>query len=174
MCCKSAVPPPPHRVEAKAESGTTVSVQWRRPAKPNGNIIGYTVFYIDSKRYGQVPMDPGSTVPHNITRALLTSLKPFTEYTLKVRIRTHGGEADSDLVRVTTDAAGEYRSTNPFTPKTDQCQISPAASPEVLHHTVMENFAFQSLLRWKMIIHVLTNLATSLIHFLFKRLGECT
>ena len=25
---------------------------------------------------------------------------------------------------------------NPFTPKSDQCQISPAALPEILHHTV--------------------------------------
>ena len=25
---------------------------------------------------------------------------------------------------------------NPFTPKSDQFQISPAASPEILHHTV--------------------------------------
>ena len=24
----------------------------------------------------------------------------------------------------------------PFTPESDQCQISPAASPEILHHTV--------------------------------------
>ena len=25
---------------------------------------------------------------------------------------------------------------NPFTPKSDQCQIPPAASPRILHHTV--------------------------------------
>ena len=36
----------------------------------------------------------------------------------------------------------------------------------------MENLAFHSLLRWKMII--LPILPTSLTHFLFKRLGECT
>ena len=36
----------------------------------------------------------------------------------------------------------------------------------------MENLTFHSLLRWKMII--LQILATSLIHFLFERLGECT
>ena len=43
----------------------------------------------------------------------------------------------------------------PFTPKSEQFQISPAASP-ILHNTV----AFHSLLRWKMII--------------LKTLGECT
>ena len=35
-----------------------------------------------------------------------------------------------------------------------------------------ENLAFHSLLRWKMII--IQILATPLMHFLFKRLGECT
>ena len=61
---------------------------------------------------------------------------------------------------------------NPFTPKSDQCQISPAASPEILHHTVRRTWLFHTLLRWKTII--LPILATSLIHFIFKRLGrEC-
>ena len=36
----------------------------------------------------------------------------------------------------------------------------------------MDNVAFHSLLRWKMITP--TILATPLIQFLFKRLGECT
>ena len=38
-----------------------------------------------------------------------------------------------------------------FTPKSDQFQISPVASPEILQH-IMKNMAFHSLLRWKMII----------------------
>ena len=29
-----------------------------------------------------------------------------------------------------------YKSINPFTPKSDQCQISSAASPVILHRTV--------------------------------------
>ena len=31
---------------------------------------------------------------------------------------------------------------NPFTPKSDQCQISPAASPELLHHTIWRTWLF--------------------------------
>ena len=31
---------------------------------------------------------------------------------------------------------------NPFTPKNDRCQISPAASPEILHHTVWRTWLF--------------------------------
>ena len=42
----------------------------------------------------------------------------------------------------------------------------PVASPERLHHTVMENVAFHRLLRWKMII--LPTLTTSPIHFSLK------
>ena len=31
---------------------------------------------------------------------------------------------------------------NPFTPESDQCQISPAASQEILHHTVRRTWLF--------------------------------
>ena len=31
---------------------------------------------------------------------------------------------------------------NPFTPESDRCQISPAASPEILHHTVWRTWLF--------------------------------
>ena len=31
---------------------------------------------------------------------------------------------------------------NPFTPESDQCQISPAASPEIVHHTVRRTWLF--------------------------------
>ena len=33
-------------------------------------------------------------------------------------------------------------SLHPFTPKSDQCRISPAASPEILHHTVWRTWLF--------------------------------
>ena len=47
----------------------------------------------------------------------------------------------------------------PFTPESDQSQISPPAPPEILHHTVRRTWLF---------------IAYSLMHFLFKRLGEWT
>ena len=55
-------------------------------------------------------------------------------------------------------------------PKSDQCQISLAASPEKLQHTVWRTWLFiaYSDERW-LLLPILT---TSLIHF--KRLGECT
>ena len=42
------------------------------------------------------------------------------------------------------------RNSNPFTPKSDKFQISPARSPEILSYSI-KNVAFHSLLRWKMI-----------------------
>ena len=44
--------------------------------------------------------------------------------------------------------------------------FSPAASPEILHHTEWRTWLFHSLLRWKMII--LPVLTTTLIHFSLK------
>ena len=55
---------------------------------------------------------------------------------------------------------------NPFTPKSDQFQISPAGSPEILHHTVWRTWLFILLLPgWKIALPILT---TSLKHFFFK------
>ena len=65
-----------------------------------------------------------------------------------------------------------YHRFNPFTPKGDQFQISRAASPGILYHTVWRNLLFIALLSWKMII--LPIITTSLIHFLFGKNGERT
>ena len=55
---------------------------------------------------------------------------------------------------------------NPFTPKSDQFQISPAGSPDILHQTVWRTWLFILLLpRWKIALPILT---TSLKHFFFK------
>ena len=39
-------------------------------------------------------------------------------------------------------AVGFWTALNPFTPKSDQCQISPAASPEIDNHTVWRTWRF--------------------------------
>ena len=40
------------------------------------------------------------------------------------------------------DHSQEWKGNDPFTPKSDQLQISPAASPETLHHTVWRTWLF--------------------------------
>ena len=57
-------------------------------------------------------------------------------------------------------------SLNPFTPKSDQVQISPVASPVILHHTVWRTWLFIAYSDWKMIL--VPVLTTSLIHFSWK------
>ena len=52
------------------------------------------------------------------------------------------------------------------TPKSDQFQISPSASPEILHHTVWRTWLLTMLCGRKTIM--LPILATSPIHFLLK------
>ena len=59
---------------------------------------------------------------------------------------------------------------NPFSPKSDQLQISPAASPQILHHPLWRTWLF---------IVYMKNDYTANSHyltytFLFRRLEECT
>ena len=54
----------------------------------------------------------------------------------------------------------------PVTPKSDQVQISPAAFPVILHHTVWRTWLFIAYSDWKMII--LPILTTPLIYFSLK------
>ena len=56
-------------------------------------------------------------------------------------------------------ARGAIREFNPCIPKRNQSQISPAASPEIVHHTGWRSWLFIILLRWKIIIQPI--LATS-------------
>ena len=58
---------------------------------------------------------------------------------------------------------------NPFTPKNNQFQIPPSASPEILflYTTQLKNLAFHSLLRWK-----IPNLTTSYTCIHYFSLGK--
>ena len=59
---------------------------------------------------------------------------------------------------------------NPFSPKSDQRQISPAASPRIFHHTVWRTWLFIAYLVDRWFSQILT---TSLMHVSFEGLGEC-
>ena len=81
-----------------------------------------------------------------------------------------GNLSEERLTRVAT-----YPPTflNPFTPKSDQFRICPAAPPEILHHTVWRTWLFiaYSDEEW-LILPILRHCVT--YTFLFGRLGECT
>ena len=94
-----------------------------------------------------------------------------------------GGEGREVQVRVATGmrvwARGRYTplsrgehsagSINPFTPKSDQFQIPPATSPEILHHTVWRTWLFIAYSDERWLYYQF-----SLPHFSWGRLGECT
>ena len=48
----------------------------------------------------------------------------------------------SGLVSRTLQSVSIFHSVNPFTPQSDQCQNSPAASQEIWHHTVRRTWLF--------------------------------
>ena len=61
---------------------------------------------------------------------------------------------------------------NPFTPKSDQFHIFPAASPEILSHTVWRTWRFMAYLDERWLYYQFS--VASHIHFSLGRLGECT
>ena len=59
----------------------------------------------------------------------------------------------ASLIRAQTHENSQwFRRWQPFTPKSDQYEISPTASRSNMTSHSMENLAFHSLLRWKMIV----------------------
>ena len=68
--------------------------------------------------------------------------------------------------------SSEQDTFNPFTPKSDQIQISPAASPVILHHTVWRTWLFIAYSDGKWF--PLPNSHYLTYTFIFKKLGECT
>ena len=56
--------------------------------------------------------------------------------------------------------------------ESDQCQISPAASPEILHHTVLGTWLFIACSDKRWLYYTISHYLA--YTFLLKRLGECT
>ena len=63
-----------------------------------------------------------------------------------------------------------WKCLNPFTPKSDQCQISPAASAEILHHAVWRTWLF---IASQMKEDYTTTSRYLAYTFFLKMLGEC-
>ena len=89
-----------------------------------------------------------------ITYMAYISSKPWTAYSLQ------------HCLQYCTRGSRSRREINPFTPKSDQFQISPAASPVIIHHIVWRIQLFIALLRCKIIL--LPILTTSLIYCSLK------
>ena len=73
---------------------------------------------------------------------------------------------------LTAISVSNVLSNKPFLPKSDRFQISPAASPEILHHTVWRTWPFIAYWDGRWLCYQF--LTTFHSHVSFKRLGECT
>ena len=94
---------------------------------------------------------------------------------LTISIRTPKGTVrDQHILESSSERGSAYMLTsfNPFNPKSDQFHISPAASPEILHHAVWRTWLFIAYTQTKN--DYTTNSHHRTYTSLFKGLGECT
>ena len=96
---------PPLQVRSQAVSSTEIRVTWLEPDKwqRNGPLIGYTVVYNPLKRKRRVGVK-NITNP-NQTQALLTGLRMFTEY--EIRVRALGLKGPGPLSRPVVEKTNE-------------------------------------------------------------------
>lgn len=69
-------------------------LMWSKPEEPNGNLIGYKIYYakVEGTRLGpSLEREPPITNPA-ATRTKLAGLQPNTKYRLNIRAMTSEGE----------------------------------------------------------------------------------
>ena len=82
MC--SLDPSPVRDLKATAQSSTSISVKWKKPAQPNGRIDKYQVYLKEIERRPTRFANEITAVGGNTSSLVLDELKPFTIYEMKV------------------------------------------------------------------------------------------
>jgi hypothetical protein len=84
----NVAPSIPRNLTLRVESNTTISVSWLPPENENGIIIQYTIHVGDQgvNSNGRIVNVSGGT-----TSTLVNLLKPYTNYTFRIRARTSAG-----------------------------------------------------------------------------------
>ena len=95
-------PGAPWNVTARQVSSDSINVTWLVPARENGIISHYTVYYRNDNITGSAELN--ETVFDNKTSITITRLDPFTVYAVQVTATTGAGEGNRSLiVREQTD-----------------------------------------------------------------------
>ena len=100
VCCYFVAPSAPNNVIATASSSTSITVTWAAPSMPNGVIRRYTVTYY---RSGVGISDARRVDVTTSTRAELSGLSIFTNYTISVQAFTVSLGGSSSVTRRTNE-----------------------------------------------------------------------
>ena len=90
-------PSHPRNVTLQAKSSTSILVSWKEPALQNGEITNYIIYYRQQDDQETEAQVTGSTF-----QRLLTGLRKFTTYYIKVRGKTTELGHASRLLNATT------------------------------------------------------------------------
>jgi hypothetical protein len=83
-----AAPSSPRNLTLWAKNSTTMSVSWLPPENENGIIIQYAIHV---REQGVNSNERLVNVPGETTSTLVNVLKPYTNYTFRIRARTSAG-----------------------------------------------------------------------------------
>ena len=91
-------PSHPRDVMLQAKSSTSILVSWKEPALKNGVITNYIIYYGREKH----DQETGAQVTGSTFQRLLTDLRKYTTYYIKVRGKTTELGNASRLLNATT------------------------------------------------------------------------
>jgi protein tyrosine phosphatase len=95
-------PGAPQNVTARQVSSDSINVSWLVPARKNGIISHYTVYYRNGNITDSTELN--ETVFDNRTSVTITRLDPFTVHAIQVTATTGGGEGNrSGIIKEQTD-----------------------------------------------------------------------
>ena len=104
----SIAPSPPQNVQVYPINGTAIHVKWDPPQYPNGPLELYNVLYSESDSYfGDDLMMMIVTFMPNVTEAFIGGLTPFTNYTIKVKVKNTVALGSSKALYILTETAGK-------------------------------------------------------------------
>ena len=105
---KEGVPGPVAELNAVAMGSTSLLVFWEKPAEINGELIGYSVYYEETKGTrieSRVEKKPRPN--ESQTRIKLGNLKPDTKYRISVYALTRAGEGEVNFIERKTRSISE-------------------------------------------------------------------